>query len=334
MVRLTGHLVSLLATHDCVVIPTIGGFVVRTLPSVHKEEDHTFSPMRRDVGFNGDLVHSDGLLVSSYASIYGKSFEEAQTMMEEDIAELQGALERNDKVSLGALGTLSYGEEGQLVFTAGNADVFGADTYGLSSFSVPVLPPQAEPASPPKRKGVLHVRMNKKVVRGVAAAVVVVAVAVAIPLTVSDRASDTYEAAVLPAKAAKEASPAPVNEQQPEQAVVQEAVAPEEVVPAEVKTEPEKVVSPVTKPTPEAVVVDEGGKYYVVVGSFPEKEKASVALAAYQRSAKTSEAGIVQRDGKFRIYAGNYASRTKAKVALARIRQHSRYKDAWIFVDK
>jgi hypothetical protein len=362
MVRLTGHLESLLATHDCVVIPGVGGFVVQKVPSVHNEEEHTFLPMRREIGFNGDLTHSDGLLTSSYASTYGKEFEEAQAILEEDIFELRSTLERCDKVSLGSLGTLTLGEEGQPVFTPGDTDIFSADTYGLAPFAVPPLPQEKEKAAL-KRKKAAHVWLNGKFVRAVAVAVAIAAAAIVIPLTVSDREADTYEAAVIPT-GTRDVSPAKTIQPEPEITlpaaetetetvnesagiIKKEAVLSKKEIKPETKPAPEKKLEPkavpastpaavsTPKPAPKAAVSTvAGGKYYVVIGSFPEEKTASAALADYRKSSGAAGTGIVHRNGKFRIYAGNYASRTDAQTALYQIRRTAHHKDAWLFIDK
>ena len=65
MLRIITHIERLLLTHDCVILPKFGGFVLQTLPATYQEEEHLFRPMRKEVMFNVTLQHTDGLLSES-----------------------------------------------------------------------------------------------------------------------------------------------------------------------------------------------------------------------------------------------------------------------------
>jgi hypothetical protein len=326
MVRLTNHLEFLLAEHDCVVIPGIGGFVMRTLPSVYNREEHTFSPMSKEIVFNRELTHTDGLLVSSYARVYGKVFEEAQAMVEEDVAELEVALNQHGTVSLGSIGTLIRGEEGQLIFTAGNTEPLGSDAYGLPPFSVPALP----------KKDPVRAGRNRWLV----SIIVVVAVMVAGAVWYITLPEKQQEVADVPIPVD---IPVPVEIQtvEVEEKTVEEKTVEEEIVEVEkkevIREAKKEAISAVKKAeleTKESSVVKQG-RYYVVIGSFPGEKKALSVLKAYKKSGrKTDSAGILHRDGRYRIYSGNYLTRADAHAALARIRRDERHKDAWLFIDK
>ena len=57
MLRIITHIERLLLTHDCVILPKFGGFVLQTLPATYQEEEHLFRPMRKEVMFNVTLQH-------------------------------------------------------------------------------------------------------------------------------------------------------------------------------------------------------------------------------------------------------------------------------------
>lgn len=139
MLRIITHIERLLLTHDCVILPKFGGFVLQTLPATYQEEEHLFRPMRKEVMFNVTLQHTDGLLSESYMQTYGVDYRKAQLMLEEDIEALNVSLEQDKRITLGRIGTFSIGEEGQTIFTPGDSGVFNADSYGLPSFHFPVL---------------------------------------------------------------------------------------------------------------------------------------------------------------------------------------------------
>ena len=130
MLRIITHIERLLLTHDCVILPKFGGFVLQTLPATYQEEEHLFRPMRKEVMFNVTLQHTDGLLSESYMQTYGVDYRKAQLMLEEDIEALNVSLEQDKRITLGRIGTFSIGEEGQTIFTPGDSGVFNADSYG------------------------------------------------------------------------------------------------------------------------------------------------------------------------------------------------------------
>ena len=52
MLRIITHIERLLLTHDCVILPKFGGFVLQILPATYEEEEYSFRPMRKEVMFN------------------------------------------------------------------------------------------------------------------------------------------------------------------------------------------------------------------------------------------------------------------------------------------
>ncbi len=113
MLRIITHIERLLLTHDCVILPKFGGFVLQILPATY-EEEHSFRPMRKEVMFNVTLQHTDGLLSESYMQTYGVDYRKAQLMLEEDIEALNVSLEQDKRITLGRIGTFSI-EEGQTI---------------------------------------------------------------------------------------------------------------------------------------------------------------------------------------------------------------------------
>ena len=135
MLRIITHIERLLLTHDCVILPKFGGFVLQTLPATYQEEEHLFRPMRKEVMFNVTLQHTDGLLSESYMQTYGVDYRKAQLMLEEDIEALNVSLEQDKRITLGRIGTFSIGEEAIL-------DVFLEINGEFSFLTNIVLPPR------------------------------------------------------------------------------------------------------------------------------------------------------------------------------------------------
>ncbi|MDR3127629.1 MAG: SPOR domain-containing protein [Tannerellaceae bacterium] len=347
MVRLTNHLELLLAEHDCVVIPGVGGFVMKTLPPVYNKEEHSFSPMRREIIFNRELTHTDGLLVSSYARTYGKAFEEAQAMVEKDVAELEAILNQHGKVILGTIGVLTREAEGRLLFAPADADVFAMPALPKAEEEEekePVLPAEEEetalPPSPRKNRWWAYMLAGAAIGMGVAWY-----------LTLPEKVQEEPAFAPVPVEVPVPVEIEPVEIEPVELVETVEAEAPvkEEEGIREAKKEPISVAKKAeleAKVEGDTQVKSEGdakgagigevkkGKYYVVIGSFPNEKRALSTLKVYRKSGGKEDAGILHRDGRYRVYAGNYASRDEAKAALTRIWREGRYKDAWLLIQK
>ena len=73
MNRLGKHIEALLLENDCVIIPDFGGFITYYTPASYVEDEHTFSPPVRSIGFNPQLKLNDGLLVQTYMDSYSAS---------------------------------------------------------------------------------------------------------------------------------------------------------------------------------------------------------------------------------------------------------------------
>ena len=65
MIELSRHIEALLLTHDCVIVPGLGGFVTQYVPAYYVEEENLFIPPHRTIAFNAGLSLNDGLLVES-----------------------------------------------------------------------------------------------------------------------------------------------------------------------------------------------------------------------------------------------------------------------------
>ena len=63
MIELAKHIEYLLLENDCVVIPSLGGFIAHYQPAHYEESEGIFLPPIRSIGFNPQLTMNDGLLV-------------------------------------------------------------------------------------------------------------------------------------------------------------------------------------------------------------------------------------------------------------------------------
>lgn len=137
----TSHYISeLLFAHDCVIVPSFGGFVCSYASAKVHPAQHIFSPPSKQVFFNKHLQNNDGLLINAIASAVPCSFDEAQKDVRTFVDAINKEIRNGRKVDLPHLGTLSADPEGNISFESAPDVNFLVDAFGLSSFqSMPIL---------------------------------------------------------------------------------------------------------------------------------------------------------------------------------------------------
>ena len=364
MLRIITHIERLLLTHDCVILPKFGGFVLQTLPATYQEEEHLFRPMRKEVMFNVTLQHTDGLLSESYMQTYGVDYRKAQLMLEEDIEALNVSLEQDKRITLGRIGTFSIGEEGQTIFTPGDSGVFNADSYGLSSFHFPVLRSLEEEREEvalltgKKKKDVFYIPVSRKLIRVVAASAAAVALFFVVSTPVKEVNLSAYTASFVPTEMINYRFEEPISQLEEIQVSQEDEMVAEVTPKIEATKETEIAKAPsapevrkeVAGPAPKAAFAPDGKKelvapapkeksvapkqmYHIVIASFPTEEQANEYISGVDR-AQCKNVSKVVRDGKYRIYADKFNNRADAESYMATLRKIEKYKDAWLFISR
>ena len=136
VIELDRHIEILLLSNDCVIVPGLGGFMAHHAEARYDEEDHTFLPPLRTLGFNPQLTMNDSLLVQSYVEAYDMSYPEALRRIEDEVNELKQHLENEGRYDLNDIGVLSVNEDGKYIFSPCEAGILTPGLYGLSSFEM------------------------------------------------------------------------------------------------------------------------------------------------------------------------------------------------------
>ena len=139
MMEINRHIEILLLSHDCVIVPGLGGFMAHHQNARYDESDHMFVPPLRTLGFNAQLSMSDPLLAQSYADAYDISYPEAVGRVESDVQHIKQELEHNGSYEFTDIGTLRLTESGTYDFEPCEAGILSPGYYGLSTFEMPTL---------------------------------------------------------------------------------------------------------------------------------------------------------------------------------------------------
>ena len=132
MEELVRYIELMLVEHGCVVVPEFGAFVHQQEGA--RVENGTLYAPHTVVGFNRDLVHSDGLLEQMYVRQHKTDYQSAKRMLHEAVNALQETLKSEGTVRLGRIGTMSE-VGGRYVFVPSSC-AFLPQNLGSQSFAL------------------------------------------------------------------------------------------------------------------------------------------------------------------------------------------------------
>jgi len=115
MENLFRHVECLLAYHDYVIVPELGGFVVQN-QSATLLPDRIVPPLAT-VSFNALMQHTDGLLALETARAEGLTYRQAEEAVQREVANIKRQFNQNDFFKFGNIGFFKYTAEGTLLFT-------------------------------------------------------------------------------------------------------------------------------------------------------------------------------------------------------------------------
>ena len=136
MIELHRHIEILLLDSDCVIVPGFGGFMAHHVDAVYDNEDGTFLPPYRTIGFNSQLRLNDSLLAQSYIEAYDISYPEAMRRIEAEVDELREVLQNEGAYEFENLGRISVNQEGKYEFQPLSAGILSPELYGMGGTQI------------------------------------------------------------------------------------------------------------------------------------------------------------------------------------------------------
>ena len=143
------YISTLLYQHDCVIVPGMGGFIANNIPSTIVRFRNNFLPPSKEVLFNANLQHNDGLLGTYISVVEDITYAQALIRIEEEIQLMQAELKSGKTLILGEAGTLRLDEENNIRFTPDQKQNFLEESFGLATFSSPVIKRKQKPILEP-----------------------------------------------------------------------------------------------------------------------------------------------------------------------------------------
>jgi cell division septation protein DedD len=138
MIDLSRYIYELLHSHECVVVPELGGFIIRKKNAVVYVAQNLFAPPSRYLHFNAQLTHNDGLLAHHISKETGTSYEKALEEIHEAVSDILYRLYKGKSVDFANIGVISN-LNGFLKFESAPEQNIQDESYGLNSFIMPML---------------------------------------------------------------------------------------------------------------------------------------------------------------------------------------------------
>lgn len=326
------HIYSLLLDHDCVIVPTLGGFIASREGARFDAGRQLVLPPGKTIAFNVYLKQNDGLLARRIVDTEKVSYPEAMQEIETYVARCMTELGRGEKVSIRKVGRLSMDGSSTLRFEQDPESALLPEAFGLTAVPVQAV------AGKSTLKSISHkqeksAKRNRNRDRSLIAALVVAGALAWFAVNVYLTNRDRYDKAginpidsVIPD--VKEnpviTPPAPVKVE-----TVYVATPPPVV---EETTQVVKQDSTAVRTTKVPGTSQEAGDYYVVAGVFRVRENADRLVAGLQAEGFQDVSIIDTNRRLFYVSYGCFKTHREAASRNDLLRKQS--KESWIYLRK
>lgn len=165
--HITQLVAELLYKHDCVIVPNFGGFVARQQAAHFSKGNSVLQPPAKQLLFNKNLIHQDGLLVSALMESSASTYVEANQLLTDYTDYIQSLLQAKKRFELANIGLLYIDTENTLRFEP-KADVnfliesFGFEPVVANELAIEVEKPIIEKQFEDRRVVIEHLPVQRK----------------------------------------------------------------------------------------------------------------------------------------------------------------------------
>lgn len=157
------YISDLLFLHDCVIIPDFGGFICNYRGAYIDEADNTIHAPSKDILFNRNLTHNDGLLVNWITCKENISYDKATKQVALFCEELKIKLNQRQRIAFGDIGVFYMDKRFNIIFESGKNN-FLADCLGMESLPIDniesddqIKPKQIAISTPPEMSPYMNI---------------------------------------------------------------------------------------------------------------------------------------------------------------------------------
>lgn len=124
---------NLLLRHNCVIIPSFGGFVAQRISARVDYKSGTMLPPGKSILFNRQLLNNDGLLVNEFAQENNVSFEDATQELTALVDAWHATLKDGGRIEIERVGNLFFDEERNICFEQDRFANLLLESFGLGT---------------------------------------------------------------------------------------------------------------------------------------------------------------------------------------------------------
>lgn len=298
----------LLASHNCLVIPGLGGFIVSDKFELYRSESILFPNLT--VAFNQDLKYNDGILYASLQQYEGLTYDKACQKVGEEVLRIKSELNKNRNCKIGSVGTLQLNAENNLYFEPCE-DYVHPSNFGLTTVRLEKLQPKVQI----HQVEYIPYRKNSKMSY--------IAAAIALILLFIMPVFNQHEKRIQQANIL-ETTKISLSKQ------IESLVMFGQDTLTEVETknilESDKVILPKAEKT-------SARTYYIIIGSETSQNRRDILMTKFGED--FSDLSYIEADGRFRIYAASFDDKAIAEDYLIKFRaENPKYETAWLYSKK
>jgi len=131
MVTIEQLIGELLLRHNCVIIPSFGGFVAKQTAATIDYVNGFMSPPKKALLFNRQLMNNDGLLQSELAVSNNISYNQSSELVAEKVAFWNETLRKGERIVIDKVGFLFFDQEKNICFEQDRFFNLLLESYGL-----------------------------------------------------------------------------------------------------------------------------------------------------------------------------------------------------------
>ena len=148
--KIEQYISDLLFEHDCVIIPSFGGFVARNASAHFAKTGHMLLPPSKSIVFNKNLSNNDGLLAGHIMLQEQLNYQQANQVIEQFVQHCKKQLAAHKRFEISNLGVLYTSRENTILFEQDYRINYNIQGFGLPPVSAlkliqPLLEPEKKP---------------------------------------------------------------------------------------------------------------------------------------------------------------------------------------------
>ncbi len=136
---LSRFLQELILDYDRISLPSLGSFVVESVPAYFSEDGNTIFPPNKRISFKRSESWNDMLIVKCCQKEMNVSEDEAKVAVEAFMAEFAAELKQKKNIEIPSFGKLRSTKEGNYFFVADRKIGIFAEDMGLGPISLKIL---------------------------------------------------------------------------------------------------------------------------------------------------------------------------------------------------